>query len=845
MSKQTINVGTGEFTGDGESIRTAFVKINSNFDEIYAGGTTGPQGPLGFTGSVGTTGAMGFTGSIGASGYTGSAGLLGFTGSAGADGAIGFTGSIGPIGFTGSAGSAASLTPIGNSYYVSENGDDTNTGENLHEAFKTIKHALNISVPGDIILIQSGTFTEEFPLVVPQGVCVKGAGLRATEIKPTTATNHLNGFVLNGESTCEDFTIRDMFYDSIEDTGYAFSFSTTTVVALRSPYIQRVTVLNRGSNPTLTDPYGFLSGDAGRGAIIDGKNVSRNSLQASMLFNEVTFIVPNSRGMIMTNGARSEFLNCFTYFADLAIEGKAGVEGRGNDGKTYIRLANINGTFDVGDTIDYYSNAGDLLASFPIESINGDTFIIDGDANGYETFFENRVNKTTIVSTGTALSTSTMQFGLSSLSLSGTGGIRISENLIPTLGNFNIETWFYNLSSTGTNGIFYFNGLLNNLAAIKLEIVDSSLKLSCSTNGFSWTIEDTAGSLSTSTWYHVSVQRSAGAFIVHLDGVAIINNNSGISNTTPLMNGTINQIGSINGNFVFNGFIDEFRVSNTTRYPPLTPFAVPTSEFVNDNNTLLLLHFNGNYNDDDGPIVQDIRSSSGATATRITRYDRSEFAAELRAFSCANVYGNQGVKAEGADVKLNLIAHNFGYIGTGFDLTNDRSSVVQANEIIELSGGRVYYDTVDQDGNYRIGNLFTVNFETGSVSFQGPSFDISSLTGINFTDGVNTTIVNPTGLQTGNLVISGNDITSTSGGITIDPGTNAVLNINNPTSISGGLTVNGTTTIIAPVPASSLGLPGDIQGLIAFSPTHIYYCTGTFDGFNHIWKRTSWSGDIW
>ena len=36
MTKQTINLGTGELTGDGESIRSAFDKVNDNFDEVYA-----------------------------------------------------------------------------------------------------------------------------------------------------------------------------------------------------------------------------------------------------------------------------------------------------------------------------------------------------------------------------------------------------------------------------------------------------------------------------------------------------------------------------------------------------------------------------------------------------------------------------------------------------------------------------------------------------------------------------------------------------------------------------------------------------------------------------------------
>jgi len=35
MAKQAINVGTGEGSGDAESIRSALVKTNDNFDEVY------------------------------------------------------------------------------------------------------------------------------------------------------------------------------------------------------------------------------------------------------------------------------------------------------------------------------------------------------------------------------------------------------------------------------------------------------------------------------------------------------------------------------------------------------------------------------------------------------------------------------------------------------------------------------------------------------------------------------------------------------------------------------------------------------------------------------------------
>jgi len=36
MAKQTINIGSGELAGDGESLRSAFNKTNSNFNELYS-----------------------------------------------------------------------------------------------------------------------------------------------------------------------------------------------------------------------------------------------------------------------------------------------------------------------------------------------------------------------------------------------------------------------------------------------------------------------------------------------------------------------------------------------------------------------------------------------------------------------------------------------------------------------------------------------------------------------------------------------------------------------------------------------------------------------------------------
>ena len=112
MAIQYINTGSSANAGNGDSLRSAFIKVNNNFAYLSTttggggNGFTGSRGFIGYTGSAGSQGIAGFTGSRGATGFAGSAGsqgIAGFTGSTGTQGSAGFTGSQGATGFTGSA----------------------------------------------------------------------------------------------------------------------------------------------------------------------------------------------------------------------------------------------------------------------------------------------------------------------------------------------------------------------------------------------------------------------------------------------------------------------------------------------------------------------------------------------------------------------------------------------------------------------------------------------------------------------------------------------------------------------------------------------------------------------
>jgi len=88
--------------------------------------------------------------------------------------------------------------------------------------------------------------------------------------------------------------------------------------------------------------------------------------------------------------------------------------------------------------------------------------------------------------------------------------------------------------------------------------------------------------------------------------------------------------------------------------------------------------------------------------------------------------------------QVRLTGHDFLDIGTGnFEDTNYPdlykfgqtavNETRQANEVNELNGGRVFYTSTDQDGNFRVGELFKVSQATGGVTLNADFFDLEGL----------------------------------------------------------------------------------------------------------------------
>ena len=89
--------------------------------------------------------------------------------------------------------------------------------------------------------------------------------------------------------------------------------------------------------------------------------------------------------------------------------------------------------------------------------------------------------------------------------------------------------------------------------------------------------------------------------------------------------------------------------------------------------------------------------------------------------------------------QVRLTGHDFLDIGTGNALETNYPGLYivgyqgvndpkPENEVVERGGGRVFYTSTDQDGNFRVGELFEVQQRTGIVSINASYFELNGLT---------------------------------------------------------------------------------------------------------------------
>ena len=180
-----------------------------------------------------------------------------------------------------------------------------------------------------------------------------------------------------------------------------------------------------------------------------------------------------------------------------------------------------------------------------------------------------------------------------------------------------------------------------------------------------------------------------------------------------------------------------------------------------------------------------------------------EYGAELRSIGSANVYGNYGAVADGADTLMYLIQHNFGYVGSGVDKSNDLTNRIQANEVVELNSGTIHYVSTDHEGDFRVGDNFYIDLQTGQTSFNISEINVESETGLLIPGPGNDTTITSARIEVGNIRISDNTIESLAGDLDFTSATNTINYLDN-TNVTGNVDITGNFSF-----GGTLNLAGD------------------------------------
>jgi hypothetical protein len=214
-----------------------------------------------------------------------------------------------------------------------------------------------------------------------------------------------------------------------------------------------------------------------------------------------------------------------------------------------------------------------------------------------------RTSRTITASNQAKISTAQSKFGGASAFFDGVSD-SLTINGIASLANsdFTIEMWarFSTLPWDITPGyIMLIAGPGDPYLLIWRSGSGSQVALQSSFGGYG-TFTKTGVSLAVNTWYHIAYTRQSGvdkAFFNGTELTTIIDDygflpNSGKTGNPVTSTAMIGEFGDGRGSM--HGYLDEYRISKIARYTG--DYTPPTSAFTNDENTVFLMHANGNNN---------------------------------------------------------------------------------------------------------------------------------------------------------------------------------------------------------------------------------------------------------
>lgn len=232
--------------------------------------------------------------------------------------------------------------PISNVIYVTKNGKDINTGKSLTFAKRTIKSALNAATNGTTIIVSSGVYKEQTPLICPPNITITA---QDSLVQIESINNANDVFYLNDGVVIEGITIINT-----RSPSFAFSLNSNVVVK-KAPVIKKCSVI---TGPFLNDQTLFIPNQtvqiegitptnlpiinndlvpsvkrvnesgSGNGILVDGSAFALESIENSIIVDSCNIISQGGIGILVKNSASCYANNCLTKFCNMAYKTETG-----------------------------------------------------------------------------------------------------------------------------------------------------------------------------------------------------------------------------------------------------------------------------------------------------------------------------------------------------------------------------------------------------------------------------------------------------------------------------------------------------------------------------------------
>jgi hypothetical protein len=668
--------------------------------------------------------------------------------------------------------------PIGKTIFVTQNGNDSNSGLTENDSKASIKAAAAIALPGDTIKVFPGYYAENNPIILGKNVAVEGAELRNCQVRPLNPDKdlfHVNNAVhitdlsfvgpdsINGAAVVAFQPLvgvsSNRFFDAARlirmnldyIAGEAVGYLTST--AYKSPAFVVPTGNARDCSDDIKDIFKAICYDITRGG--NSKSVGA----AKTYFNNTGALQHITGTDVNGYSVRQATIDTIKYAVGIAFSCVNNVSWTGNHQSQVTQVKDLGILPDpaTGSNKDIASCANVLSA---VHTCAGIVTTIIGAGT---TILGVGINTTYPGNAGagsTIPNDPTFSPGVGPI-LQGPY-IRNCTNFIPksigmkvdgftaepgdqddvgVTGSMSVDS--YTQYNQGGIGVSITNGAYAQLVSIFTICCDTAIYTE---SGGQCDITNSNSSFGNRGLVSIGVGDNSTKSIYTLTGAA----------TTTVTNGQneiiISGIGSYrpyDGQVVYfdklyysvqevritdggSGYTAVPRVTIDTPTGPNGITAQASATVENGSVTSVTIVTAGSQYAS-APNITIQSPDSGTTATaEVSRIDPIYYrvlestlpSAGITTVTLAQNLNNTvstGTTAYFSRLSLQLASsHAFEFIGSGTEILKAKPALggvtIQENEVVKLDGGDVVYTSTDQAGNFRIGDGVTINQATGAVS---------------------------------------------------------------------------------------------------------------------------------